>query len=137
MANPRVPEAVPGDQRELILVHESVENARIIHIFDDVDLINAAQLDDEAASVADGRPIVIELSLCNAMDSAGTRALTRAFDAYGDRLRIVVAPGTGPERILAVTGLYRRLPVVASLDEALRPPLTFDPSALRVAGANI
>jgi anti-anti-sigma factor len=73
-----------------------------------------AALDDGV--IGDSAVVVLDLSGVTFMDSTGVRALLGAYDKLGERLRILASAPC--QRVLAVTGLTDRLPLV---DENLHP----------------
>ncbi len=104
---------------------EAVDGASVLHVKGEVDLSTHEHLSDELTSLAsEDRPIVVELSECDFIDSSGIRALLvggRAVaesDAGADRL---VLAGAVPQvsRILEMTGVGDALPMYPGLDEAL------------------
>lgn len=104
---------------------EAIDGASVLHVNGEVDLSTHQHLSDELTSLAgEDRPIVVELSECDFIDSSGIRALLvggRAVaesDAGADRL---VLAGAGPQvsRILEMTGVGDALPMYPGLDEAL------------------
>lgn len=104
---------------ELIVVHEDLGSARVVHVFDDIDIANSAQLADEIECAGDGAPLVVELSRCPYLDASGLRVLVRAMNRYGTNLRVVVEPESTVERVLQLADLHRPLVSFSSLASAL------------------
>ena len=93
--------------------------AHVVHVSGDLDLATAPLLEDALADVA-GDMLVIDLSGCTFLDSAGIRTLVAAArDRSGtSRLRIVTAD-PGIVRLLEITGVDTLMHVHPSVEAAL------------------
>jgi anti-anti-sigma factor len=106
---------------EHALVHETLDRAEVLHVFGEVDIFSAPDLESAiSGSVRIGRLLVLNLLECRYIDSTVIALLMRAQKALGDRLR-VVTPETGTvRRVLTLTEVDRVLRVTPTLAEALR-----------------
>jgi anti-sigma B factor antagonist len=103
---------------------ERLERATVVRIRGEVDLSNAERLHDElVARVGETPWLVLDLSACDYLDSAGLSVIARIHArcrARGAQLRIVVPTSAATvERLLAITGMDEILQVDRSVDEAL------------------
>jgi anti-anti-sigma factor len=103
---------------------EPRERATVARIRGEVDMSNAERLHDELSSrVGEARWLVLDLSACDYLDSAGLGVIARIHArcrARGARLRIVVPRSAATvDRVLAITGMDGVLQVDRSMDEAL------------------
>jgi anti-anti-sigma factor len=99
------------------------ERATVATIGGEVDLSNADRLLDELMARVGTTPwLVLDLTECSYLDSAGLRMIAR-IDArcrtVGSGLRLVVDPGGSIDRVLAMTHMDEALTV----DELLRDAL--------------
>jgi anti-sigma B factor antagonist len=91
-----------------------------VYVTGELDLATAPRL-DEALAALTADVIVVDLSGCTFLDSAGIRALVgtaRMLDEADRGLR-VVAGDTGILRLLEITGVDTLIRVHPSLDDAL------------------
>ena len=103
-------------------MHETLEGAQIVHIFGEVDLSSARELESEVTkAAATGELVVIDLLACEYIDSTVISVLIRADKALGSRLRIAVREHSLVDRVLQLTALRDILPVFPSLSQALSP----------------
>jgi anti-sigma B factor antagonist len=103
---------------------ESLPRATVVRIRGEVDLSNAERLHDEVSSLIGEAPwMVVDLSGCDYLDSAGLGVIARIHArcrSRGVQLRIVVPRSAATvDRVLAITGMDRVLQVDRSIDEAL------------------
>jgi anti-sigma B factor antagonist len=94
--------------------------AEAVFVTGDLDLATAPRLDEALADVSAG-VIVVDLSDCTFLDSAGIRALVRAagsFEEAGRELRLVTSD-VGIGRLLEITGVDTLVRIHSSLDDAL------------------
>ena len=93
--------------------------AHVVHVSGELDLATAPLVEEALADVS-GEILVIDLSDCTFLDSAGIRALVAAArDRAGtSRLRIVTAD-PGIVRLLEITGVDTIIHVHPSIDAAL------------------
>jgi anti-sigma B factor antagonist len=93
---------------------------RTVHVSGELDLATAPRLEEELADVS-ADTLVIDLSGCTFLDSAGIRTLVgaaRERSSAGSTLRLVTA-NPGILRVLAITGVDSLIHVHPSLDAAL------------------
>ena len=125
---------------ELIVVHESRESTRIVHIFNDIDIANASEFASEIESAAAGASqIVIELTWCKYLDACALRVLVHSRNVYGKRLLIVAPPGSSAKRLLEITELDGWFALADSLDQVTCAPqrglhLVINEATERLAG---
>ena len=103
---------------------EPRERATLVRVRGEVDLSNAERLQDElSARVGETPWLVLDLSACDYLDSAGLSAIASIHArcrARGAQLRIVVpTPAATVARLLSITGMDEVLQVDRSVDEAL------------------
>ena len=102
---------------------EDAERATVATIDGEVDMSNADRLLDELmASVGSAPWLVIDLTACSYLDSAGLRAVARVdlrCREVGAGLRLVVDPAGAVDRALTLTRMSEVLTVDRSLGDAL------------------
>jgi anti-sigma B factor antagonist len=103
--------------------------AAVITLPEEIDISNSDQVREELLSVLNRGPavLIVDMAGTTFCDSAGVNALVRAHKratADGAEIRLVVA-SLGVQRVLAITGVDRLIPVyptmTAALDEAGQP----------------
>jgi len=103
------------------------ERATVVTIGGEVDLSNADRLLDELMTRVGTTPwLVLDLSGCSYLDSAGLRMIARVdmrCRTVGSGLRLVVDPGGSIDRVLAMTHMDEVLTVDPLLREALASAL--------------
>ncbi len=90
-----------------------------VFVTGELDLATAPRLDDALAAVS-ADVVVIDLSGCTFLDSAGIRALVgtaKELDASGRSLRLATSD-PGILRLLEITGVDTLIQVHPSLDDA-------------------
>jgi anti-anti-sigma factor len=96
-----------------VRVHDSREHEEHLQIFSDIDISSSPAFEAALADLfASDKKYVVDLTECPYMDSTGLACLIRARKTWGGQLEIRAAAGSGPARILEVTGLDRALAVV-------------------------
>ncbi len=103
---------------------ESRSDATIARIRGEVDMSNADRLHDELSSrIGEARYLVVDLSGCDYLDSAGLSVIARIdarCRARGAVMRLVVpTSAANVARVLSITGMLGVLNVDGSVDEAL------------------
>jgi anti-anti-sigma factor len=116
------------------------ERATVATIGGEVDLSNADRLLDELIARVGTTPwLVLDLTGCSYLDSAGLRMIARVdvrCRTVGSGLRLVVDPGGSIDRVLAMTRMDEVLTVHALLRDALASALEeVEGSELGVEGA--
>lgn len=103
------------------------ERATVATIGGEVDLSNADRLLDELTARVGTTPwLVLDLTGCSYLDSAGLRVIARVdvrCRAVGSGLRLVVDPGSSIDRVLAMTQMDGVLTVDQRLQDALTAAL--------------
>jgi anti-anti-sigma factor len=108
--------AIPG---EFDVQVELVAGASVAHVVGDLDLATADRLEEALADATAGR-VVIDLTQCTFLDSAGVRAIAACVrDHASDGGVVLVADDPGILRILEITGIASTVSLHRSLDTAL------------------
>jgi anti-anti-sigma factor len=106
---------------------EDAERATVVSIGGEVDMSNADRLLDELMAHVGSAPwLVIDLTGCSYLDSAGLRAIARVdlrCRDVGAGLRLVVDPAGAIDRVLTMTRMSEVLTVDRSLADALESAL--------------
>lgn len=106
---------------------EDAERATVASIGGEVDMSNADRLLDELMAHVGSAPwLVIDLTGCSYLDSAGLRAIARVdvrCRDVGAGLRLVVDPAGAIDRVLTMTRMNEVLTVDRVLDDALASAL--------------
>jgi len=106
---------------------EDAERATVASIDGEVDMSNADRLLDELMARVGSAPwLVIDLTGCSYLDSAGLRAIARVHVRCRDvgvGLRLVVDPAGAIDRVLTMTRMSEVLTVDRFLDDALASAL--------------
>lgn len=99
------------------------ERATVATIQGEVDLSNAERLLDELMARIGTTPwLVVDLTGCSYLDSAGLRMIARVdlrCRGVGSGLRVVVEPGGTVDHVLAMTRMHEVLTVDPVLHDAL------------------
>jgi anti-anti-sigma factor len=105
------------------IAFEDAERATVATIRGEVDLSNADRLLDELMARVGPTPwLVVDLSGCSYLDSAGLRVIARVdvrCRDVGSGLRLVVERGSSIDRVLAMTHMDEVLTVDRLLRDAL------------------
>ena len=105
------------------IAFEDAERATVATIRGEVDLSNADRLLDELMARVGATPwLVVDLSGCSYLDSAGLRVIARVdvrCRDVGSGLRLVVERGGSIDRVLAMTHMDDVLTVDRLLSDAL------------------
>ena len=105
-----------GKYEQFATVRECDPQGDILHVFGDVDLSTASELNrsiDEA--LAECATLKIDLTECRYFDSSGLATLARARQHLGSALTVVVRPHTGVYRTLRVVGFDKIFNLVTQL----------------------
>jgi len=112
---------MPGELATIAF--EQAERAGIVRIEGEVDMSNADRLLKELTARVGVDPwLIMDLSGCSYVDSAGLSVIAQVDGrcrAAGSGLRLVVDPGSGVERVLAMTRLNEILNVDRTLEHAI------------------
>ena len=102
---------------------EDADRATVVTVRGEVDLSNADRLLDELMARVGAKPwLVVDLSGCSYLDSAGLRVIARVdvrCRDVGAGLRLVVERGGSIDRVLAMTRMDEVLTVDRLLHDAL------------------
>lgn len=115
----RVPNPLPGGRANYRIEH--TEAAIVVHVFDEIDIGNANMLGDALfASLQHGRPIVVDLSGLDYIDSVALHVLLRAFQrAEAARIDAVLVAKALIRQLVEQVGLDRIVPVVGDVPRAI------------------
>lgn len=101
---------------EFAVVLEPASDDRIVaRVQGDVDMATAALLEEAIGSAPPTGELVIDLSACTFLDSAGVRVITSAI--RDDRRVSIVAADPAVRRVLEITAVDTVAQVRASIDE--------------------
>ena len=97
--------------------------AAVITLPEEIDISNSEQVRDELLLLLNRGPavLIVDMTETTFCDSAGVNALVRAHKratANGAEIRVVVA-SRGVQRVLAITGVDRLIPVYPSVTASL------------------
>ena len=93
---------------------------RIVTVRGEVDVATAPELEERLGEAAEGAPkCIVSLAECRYIDSSGLRLLVRVAHELGERLAVVVPPGTQVRRIFDITGLAYQMDMHDALPEAI------------------
>jgi anti-sigma B factor antagonist len=100
--------------------------AAVITLPEEIDISNSDQVRDELLALLNRGPavLIVDMAETTFCDSAGVNALVRAHKratANGAEIRLVVA-SLGVQRVLAITGVDRLIPVYPSMIASLAEP---------------
>jgi anti-sigma B factor antagonist len=112
-----------------VRVERSGAYTSVVTLTGELDLSAIPTIEDRLFRELRSRPgIVVDLSGVTFIDSSGIAVLIHAFRETegGGQLHTVVAPGSQVERVFALAGIDRALPLFSSLDEAVEA-LAADP----------
>lgn len=102
---------------------EEAERATVARVGGEVDMSNADRLLDDLTARIGSRPwLVVDLTGCSYLDSAGLRMIARVDQRCrqaGTGLRLVVEPSGAVDRVLAMTRMQEVLTVDRLLGDAL------------------
>ena len=101
---------------------ENVGPATVVRVFDDIDIANAGGLGDALfAELGRDRPLVVDISGLNYIDSIGLHVILRVFQRAGVVRVDAVLVAAGPSlRLVEQVGLNRIVTVVTDVDAALQ-----------------
>jgi anti-sigma B factor antagonist len=109
-----------ADELSVTVHHE--DGSAVVTVSGEVDLSSVSQLRDRLYELVDsGEPVIVDLEQVTFIDSTGLGALVGAYRraaAHGGSLHAVCVHPQA-RRLLWLTGVDRRVPLSATLDEAL------------------
>jgi anti-anti-sigma factor len=98
---------------------ETLPGAVVVRVEGELDMASVPELEEAVAASASAPQLVIDLTRCTFVDSAGVRALVGAAgEASESRLALVVTD-PGILRVLQITGVDAMVAVHGSLDAAI------------------
>lgn len=111
---------------------EQAEGASVVRIEGEIDMSNADHVLDELMARVGLDPwLVVDLTSCSYVDSAGLSVIARVDARCREvlsGLRLVVRADSGVDRVLAMTRLNAMLNVDRSLAEAVQAAAEEDPT---------
>ena len=112
---------------------EQAERACVVRIEGEIDMSNADHMLAELMARAGVDPwLIVDLTRCSYVDSAGLTVIARADARCREvlaGLRLVVVADSGVDRVLAMTRLKGLLNMDRSIEEALEAAVEEDPKA--------
>lgn len=110
-----------GEELAVTVRHE--RGVAIAEVIGDIDLTTVAGLRERLFALADeGQSLIIDLNRVTFIDSAGLGVLigaARRVSGHGGSLHAVCSQPQ-PRKLLWITGVDRRIPLSATVDEALK-----------------
>jgi len=102
--------------RQFATVREDGPCGVVLHVFGDVDLSTAGDLEDAIDEIAmGGDSLLVDLSRCRYLDSSGLTALLHARALLGTRLTILVNSKSQIRRVMQLVGFDEIFNVVTEL----------------------
>jgi anti-sigma B factor antagonist len=105
------------DRVDFAVAVETRDDSVVVRVDGELDMANAASFEEAFPASEDASHVVVDLSGCTFLDSAGTRALASAV-RQAEQLSIV-ATDPGVLRVLEITALDTMVAIHPSLDAAL------------------
>lgn len=102
-----------------------VDGVRVVAVRGELDLSTAPSLEQPLEeALADPRPVIIDLTECEFIDSTGIALIVRTWQRIdaddGDERQLVICSGGDQvQRVLEISGLNLSIPVHPSRDEGL------------------
>lgn len=109
----------PVDPSMCAFVHQNIVATDVLHVFGEIDLSNVDEFLKVLGTLDPAAAGVVDMGGCTYIDSAGLRALGKAYMAREGRLRVVVASKGPVRRIFDITGLSTQLQIRATVEDAL------------------
>jgi anti-anti-sigma factor len=104
-----------GDRVDFAVELELLDDRAVVHVDGDLDMAGAASLEAALAEATEQPYVVLDLSECTLLDSAGVRAIATAARA-AERVA-VVTNDPGIVRVLEITALDTMVAVHASVSD--------------------
>ncbi len=102
---------------DFAVVVERLDDCAVVRVEGELDMASAPEFEDAISRVTSSPHVVIDLSSCTFLDSAGMRILTEAM-RQAPRVS-VVATDPGVLRVLGITAVDTMVSVYASVEDAL------------------
>jgi anti-sigma B factor antagonist len=100
---------------------ERAEGAVVVRAEGEVDLESAESLAASLRAAGEGAgPVIVDMIGVPFMDSSGLRTLLVAVTELGERLALVVSPGSPVAHLLEIVQVRDRFEVHATVEDALR-----------------
>jgi len=103
----------------IVIIRDTISGIAVLHVFGDVDIATAPELEAELCRFGPSETVVVDLSECAFIDTSGISTLVRAFQRLKAHLRIVVAPQGHIARVLDIVRIPDIMTVSTSLEESL------------------
>lgn len=104
---------------DLAVVRDVVNGVDVVHVFGDLDIASASELENELGNYAPPATVVVDLTECSFIDTTGITVLLRGFKQLDSRLRLVVAPKGHVARVLKITRIADLVPINDSIAQSL------------------
>jgi len=106
-----------GERLDFDVAVQHLDDCVVVRVEGDLDMGSAQAFEDAMSTVGSAPHVVIDLSECTFLDSAGMRLIATTVR---DAARVsVVATDPGILRVLEITAMDRMVVVHASLEDAL------------------
>lgn len=105
-----------GDRVDVVVGTETLEDCTVVSVDGELDMAGAGSLERALSAVAEQPYVVLDLSGCTFLDSAGVRAIAGAV-READRVA-VVADDPGIVRVLEIAALDTMVSIHPSLEDA-------------------
>jgi anti-sigma B factor antagonist len=105
-----------GDRVDFAVELELLDDCAVVRVDGDLDMAGAASLEEALSEAAEQPYVVLDLSACTLLDSAGVRVIATAVGA-AERVAVVTSD-PGIERVLEITALDTMVAVHPSVDDA-------------------
>jgi anti-sigma B factor antagonist len=113
---------IPIGHARVAIIVETLTAAAIVHVFGELDLMSAPELERAIEKAArEHEVVVVDFAECRYLDSTTLSALVRSAKLLGERLRIVVPTGALIARVFSITMLDKVLRIATSVDAAVLP----------------
>lgn len=106
---------------DTVLAFEHQGEITNIWISGEIEYANVTELKNRIeSSVQSHGGLVISLERCTLIDSSGLTMMLQLHRRFSDRFALVLAERTHVEKTFTITGLHKKLPIFASMEEAMR-----------------
>jgi anti-sigma B factor antagonist len=105
-----------GDPVDLVVETEKLDDCSVVRIRGELDMAGATSLEEALTAAAEQSYVVLDLSACTFLDSAGVRAIAGAA-RQAERVAVVAAD-PAIVRVLEITALDTMVSIYRSLEDA-------------------
>lgn len=105
-----------GDRVDFVVETEKLDDCTVVRIGGELDMAGAASLEEVLTAAAEQSYVVLDLSACTFLDSAGVRAIAGAV-RQAERVAVVAA-NPAIVRVLEITALDTMVSMYPSLEDA-------------------